>query len=73
MKRSAVIATVALALGLLVPTISQAAPKDGAKCAKKGKIQVYKSYEFTCIKKNGKLVWSKGQLLEQENNTNCLS
>ena len=61
MKRSAVIATVALALGLLVPTISQAAPKAGAKCTKKGKIQVHKSYEFTCIKKNGKLVWSKGQ------------
>ena len=70
MKRSAVVATVALAMSLLVPTISQAAPKAGAKCTKKGKIQVHKSHEFTCIKKNGKLVWSKGQLLERENNTN---
>ena len=61
MKRSAVVATVALALSLLVPTISQAAPKAGAKCTKKGKIQVHKSYEFTCIKKNGKLVWGKGK------------
>lgn len=61
MKRSAVVVAVVLVMSVLVPTLSQAAPKVGAKCTKKGKIQVYKSYEFTCIKKNGKLVWSKGQ------------
>ncbi len=59
MKKSAA----GLVVAVLLATFSQpafSAVKAGAACTKKGKVQVVKRYEFTCIKKNGKLVWSKG-------------
>ena len=61
MRKSVVTIVIALIAALILPTTSSAAPKAGAKCTKKGKIQVYKSYEYKCVKKSGKLVWSKGQ------------
>jgi hypothetical protein len=60
-RKSVVTVVIALIAALILPTTSSAAPKPGAKCPKKGKIQVYKSYEYKCVKKSGKLVWSKGQ------------
>lgn len=61
MRKSAIAIAIALVGALLLPVASNAAPKAGAKCTKKGKIQVYKSYEYKCVKKSGKLVWSKGK------------
>ena len=65
MRKSAVTVVIALIAALILPTTSSAAPKAGAKCPKKGKIQVYKSYEYKCVKKSGKLVWSKGNKISQ--------
>ena len=51
-----------LVLSLLLPVAtSWSAPKTGAKCSKLGKKEVLKNFEYTCIKKSGKLVWSKGK------------
>ncbi|MGA0113826.1 MAG: hypothetical protein ACO3H7_05810, partial [Candidatus Nanopelagicaceae bacterium] len=65
MRKSVVTIVIALIAALILPTTSSAAPKAGAKCPKKGKIQVYKSYEYKCVKKSGKLVWSKGNKISQ--------
>lgn len=46
----------------LIPISSfAAAPKSGTKCTKAGVKETYKNYEYTCTKKSGKLVWSKGK------------
>jgi len=69
-KRSVVTIVIALVAALILPTTSSAAPKAGAKCPKKGKIQVYKSYEYTCVKKSGKLIWSKGKKISESTAAN---
>lgn len=61
MKRGAAALAATLLVSLLVPNSSFAAPKTGATCPKKGKISIYKNIEYKCIKKSGKLIWSKGQ------------
>ncbi|MBU3693193.1 MAG: hypothetical protein FGM47_06735, partial [Candidatus Nanopelagicaceae bacterium] len=55
--------TAGLVVAVLLASFAQpaySAIKAGGSCTKKGKVQVYKKYEYTCIKKSGKLVWSKG-------------
>jgi len=50
-------------IALIVPTgISWSAVKTGQKCTKAGAVRVVKNLEYKCIKKNGKLVWGKGEL-----------
>ena len=50
-------------VALIVPTgISWSAVKTGQKCTKAGAVRVVKNLEYKCIKKNGKLVWGKGEL-----------
>jgi len=55
-----------LALSLLPPALSATPPKAGQKCTTLNKKQTYRNYQFTCVKKSGKLVWSKGVLLKKE-------
>lgn len=43
-----------------------APPKSGSACSKLGKKQVSSGKTFTCVKKNQKLVWSKGKRLQGE-------
>ena len=66
LRWSALVLSIALALNLLSPTFSAVAPKPGTKCSKQGKVQVSKNYEYSCIKKSGKLVWSKGVLVKKQ-------
>ena len=65
MKRAVLAIATALVVGLLVPNASLAAPKTGATCPKKGKMETYKKIKYTCLKKNGRLTWSKGELAER--------
>jgi hypothetical protein len=59
LKLRATIISLALMLGIV--SVSEAvAPKEGSKCAKAGLVSTYKNYKFTCVKKSGKLLWSKG-------------
>lgn len=67
MKKSVVTIVIALVAALILPVASNAAPKPGAKCPKKGKTETYKNFEYTCIKKGSKLVWNKGVLVKREN------
>ena len=57
----------AVVFGSLSPAISATPPKAGEKCTTLNKKQTYKNYQFTCVKKSGKLVWSKGVLIKKEN------
>ena len=51
---------------LLQPVNSFAAsPKPGSKCSKVGASVLSKGLKFTCIKKSGKLVWSKGVAIKK--------
>ena len=62
MKLRATFISLALMLGLV--SVSEAvAPKEGLKCAKAGLVSTYKNYKYTCVKKSGKLLWSKGVLV----------
>jgi len=38
----------------------------GSACTKKGVTKTYKGKEFKCLKKSGKLVWSKGKVVNKE-------
>lgn len=50
-----------LVFALVSPAgISWGAVKAGGKCSKLGELRTVKKLEFTCVKKSGKLVWSKG-------------
>lgn len=52
-----------LFLALSVTVNSQTAigaPQSGKKCAKSGITKISSGMKFTCIKRNGKLVWNKG-------------
>ncbi|MEN9517412.1 MAG: hypothetical protein RLZZ159_1278, partial [Actinomycetota bacterium] len=55
----------------LAPQISNAAPKvaQGATCKSLNKKTTVQNKTFTCIKKNGKLVWSKGVAAKENNNS----
>ena len=54
---------VLITVALIAPTsVSWSAVKAGQKCTKAGAIRVVKNLEYKCIKKSGKLVWSKGEL-----------
>jgi hypothetical protein len=66
-KRSGVAWVVlVLAISLLSPAFSATPPKAGQKCTTLNKKQTYKNYQYTCVKKSGKLVWSKGVLVQKE-------
>jgi hypothetical protein len=70
MKRSGIaLVAIALVVSLLTPAFAATPPKAGEKCTSLGKKQTYKNYEFTCTKKSGKLVWSKGVLLKKESSS----
>jgi hypothetical protein len=47
-----------------LPAFSANTPKAGSACNKKGITKTHKGIEFKCLKKGGKLVWSKGKLKE---------
>ena len=67
MKRSGVAWVVlVLAISLLSPAFSATPPKAGQKCTTLNKKQTYKNYQYTCVKKSGKLVWSSGVLIKKE-------
>lgn len=57
------VVTIALTFVLAISSIARsnaANPVTGAKCAKVGKVEIYKNSKFTCIKSGKKLVWNKG-------------
>ena len=67
MKRSGIaLVVMAVAISLLSPAFSATPPKAGQKCTTLNKKQTYKNYQYTCVKKSGKLVWSKGVLVKKE-------
>ena len=43
---------------------SAKSPKAGKACKKVGKVVISKNREFTCLKKKGKRVWSKGVIVK---------
>jgi len=49
-----------------MPAFSASTPKAGSACSKKGVTKTYKGKEFKCLKKGGKLVWSKGKVVNKE-------
>ena len=65
MKKSLIGLVIALSLSSL-PAFSAKTPKAGSACNKKGVTKTYKGKEFKCLKKGGKLVWSKGKLVNKE-------
>ena len=70
MKRSGIaLVVMALAISLLSPAFSATPPKAGQKCTTLNKKQTYKNYQYTCVKKSGKLVWSKGVLIINESSS----
>jgi cytochrome b involved in lipid metabolism len=52
--------TVALLLSIVVAPGSAAAVKAGAACKKVGLTNITGGFKYTCVKKSGKLTWSKG-------------
>ena len=52
--------TVALLLSIVVAPESTAAVKAGAACKKAGLTNITGGFKYTCVKKSGKLTWSKG-------------
>lgn len=54
----------------LISNSAYAAPKAGAKCGKAGLTETYKNYKYSCIKKNGKLIWVKGSQVKNNNSAN---
>ena len=65
MKKSLIGLVLALSLSSL-PAFSANSPKAGSSCNKKGITETYKGREFNCLKKGGKLVWSKGKVSNKE-------
>ncbi len=64
-----IVSTAVTLLVSLTPQISNAAPKvaQGATCKSLNKKSTYQNKTYTCIKKNGKLVWSKGVAVKNSN------
>jgi len=60
MRKSLISLVLALSLSSM-PAFSANTPKAGSACNKKGVTKTYKGKEFKCLKKGGKLVWSKGK------------
>ena len=60
MKIYAIATGAALALAVVVTPASSAAVKEGSACKKAGQVSTVAGRKFTCIKKSGKLVWTKG-------------
>jgi len=65
MRKSLVGLILALTFSSL-PAFSANSPKEGTSCNKKGVIKIYKGKEFKCLKKKGKLVWSKGKVVNKK-------
>lgn len=65
MRKSLIGLVLALSLSYL-PAFSANTPKAGSVCNKKGVTKTYKGKEFNCLKKGGKLVWSKGKVVKRE-------
>jgi hypothetical protein len=53
------ILTGAIAFSLIVATAGAATPKSGTKCSKAGATYSSNNSKYKCVKKSGKLVWSK--------------
>ena len=51
---------IALLLSVVVAPGSSAAVAAGAACKKAGQVSTAGGMKYTCVKKSGKLVWSKG-------------
>ena len=64
MRKSLIGLVLVLSLSSL-PAFSANTPKAGSACNKKGVTKTYKAKEFKCLKKGGKLVWSKGKVTKQ--------
>ena len=60
MKKRLAAVTVALLLSIVVAPESTAAVKAGAACKKAGLTNITGGFKYTCVKKSGKLTWSKG-------------
>jgi cytochrome b involved in lipid metabolism len=60
MKKILAAVTVALLLSIVVAPESTAAVKAGAACKKAGLTNITGGFKYTCVKKSGKLTWSKG-------------
>ena len=58
-RRIAVLIAIAL-LGGSTSLVAEAAISAGDSCTKVGKTTVQSGYKYFCVKKSGKLVWSKG-------------
>jgi len=65
MRKSLIGLVLVLSLSSL-PAFSANTPKAGSACNKKGVTKTYKGKEFKCLKKGGKLVWSKGKVVNKE-------
>jgi cytochrome b involved in lipid metabolism len=60
MKKRLAAVTVTLLLSIMVAPGSAAAVKAGAACKKAGLTNITGGFKYTCVKKSGKLTWSKG-------------
>jgi cytochrome b involved in lipid metabolism len=60
MKKTFTAIALALVLSVVVAPGSSAAVKAGATCKKAGLISITGGLKYTCVKKSGKLTWSKG-------------
>jgi cytochrome b involved in lipid metabolism len=60
MKKTFIVFALALVLSVVVAPGSSASVKAGATCKKAGLINITGGLKYTCVKKSGKLTWSKG-------------
>ena len=60
MKKNFTAIALALVLSVVVAPESSAAVKAGAACKKAGLTNITGGFKYTCVKKSGKLTWSKG-------------
>ena len=60
MKKTFIVFALALVLSVVVAPGSSASVKAGAACKKAGQINITGGLKYTCVKKSGKLTWSKG-------------
>jgi cytochrome b involved in lipid metabolism len=60
MKKTFTAFAIALVLSVVVAPGSSASVKAGAVCKKAGLINITGGLKYTCVKKSGKLTWSKG-------------
>ena len=60
MRKGLLLALMALVLSVVVVPSSSASVKAGATCKKAGVKSIAAGKQFTCVKKSGKLIWSKG-------------